>query len=196
LEERWYRENEIENGQRQFVVADPDGYLLRFFTDLGQRSAQRRSVDTGRRTVPFELELVIDNLPAGFDALRAEALAEGFRQMERLATDWDARITVFDRESEALLAARLKGALAGIGGLTIDPVVPDALRMRRFYVRPAFRRSGVGRQLVTALSARAPADQLITVNAAPASVPFWTSIGFTPDAHNGHTHILDRARRR
>jgi catechol 2,3-dioxygenase-like lactoylglutathione lyase family enzyme len=37
LEERWYRENQIENGQRQFVVADPDGYLLRFFTDLGQR---------------------------------------------------------------------------------------------------------------------------------------------------------------
>jgi catechol 2,3-dioxygenase-like lactoylglutathione lyase family enzyme len=39
LEERWYRQNEIENGQRQFVVADPDGYLLRFFTDLGQRPA-------------------------------------------------------------------------------------------------------------------------------------------------------------
>ena len=37
LEERWYRENQIEHGQRQFVVADPDGYLLRFFTALGQR---------------------------------------------------------------------------------------------------------------------------------------------------------------
>jgi catechol 2,3-dioxygenase-like lactoylglutathione lyase family enzyme len=40
LEERWYRADEIENGQRQFVVADPDGYLLRFFTDLGERPAQ------------------------------------------------------------------------------------------------------------------------------------------------------------
>ncbi len=37
IEERWYRANEIENGNRQFVVADPDGYLLRFFSDLGQR---------------------------------------------------------------------------------------------------------------------------------------------------------------
>jgi catechol 2,3-dioxygenase-like lactoylglutathione lyase family enzyme len=37
LEERWYRRNEIENGHRQFVVADPDGYLLRFSTRLGQR---------------------------------------------------------------------------------------------------------------------------------------------------------------
>jgi hypothetical protein len=38
LEERWYRQEQIENGNRQFVVGDPDGYLMRFFTDLGQRS--------------------------------------------------------------------------------------------------------------------------------------------------------------
>ena len=37
LEERWYRQDGIENGARQFVIADPDGYLLRFFTELGQR---------------------------------------------------------------------------------------------------------------------------------------------------------------
>ena len=37
MEERWYRQDIIEAGNRQFVVADPDGYLLRFFEDLGQR---------------------------------------------------------------------------------------------------------------------------------------------------------------
>lgn len=37
LEERWYRVNDREAGNRQFVVADPDGYLLRFFQDLGMR---------------------------------------------------------------------------------------------------------------------------------------------------------------
>ena len=37
LEDRWYRQDAIENGNRQFVVANPDGYLLRFFTGLGQR---------------------------------------------------------------------------------------------------------------------------------------------------------------
>jgi catechol 2,3-dioxygenase-like lactoylglutathione lyase family enzyme len=37
MEERWYRRNDHEVGNRQFVVADPDGYALRFFTDLGQR---------------------------------------------------------------------------------------------------------------------------------------------------------------
>jgi catechol 2,3-dioxygenase-like lactoylglutathione lyase family enzyme len=39
IEERWYRQNDIEYGNRQFVVADPDGYLLRFFGSLGQRPA-------------------------------------------------------------------------------------------------------------------------------------------------------------
>lgn len=37
MEERWYRRNDHHVGNRQFVVADPDGYLLRFFTDLGRR---------------------------------------------------------------------------------------------------------------------------------------------------------------
>lgn len=37
LEEKWYRKDQAELGNRQFVVADPDGYLLRFFTDLGAR---------------------------------------------------------------------------------------------------------------------------------------------------------------
>ena len=41
LEERWYRRDEVEYGRRQFVVADPDGYLLRLSTSLGQRPAQR-----------------------------------------------------------------------------------------------------------------------------------------------------------
>jgi len=39
LEERWYRRDGQERGQRQFVVADPDGYLLRFYTYLGIRPA-------------------------------------------------------------------------------------------------------------------------------------------------------------
>jgi catechol 2,3-dioxygenase-like lactoylglutathione lyase family enzyme len=38
LEERWYRRDHAEFGNRQFVVLDPDGYMLRFAQDLGQRS--------------------------------------------------------------------------------------------------------------------------------------------------------------
>ena len=39
LEDRWYRRDDVLLGNRQFVVLDPDGYLLRFFEDLGQRPA-------------------------------------------------------------------------------------------------------------------------------------------------------------
>ena len=38
LEEKWYRRDDHEVGNRQFVVTDPDGYLLRLFEDLGMRS--------------------------------------------------------------------------------------------------------------------------------------------------------------
>jgi catechol 2,3-dioxygenase-like lactoylglutathione lyase family enzyme len=37
LEERWYRHELSEVGNRQFVVIDPDGYLLRFVRVLGRR---------------------------------------------------------------------------------------------------------------------------------------------------------------
>ncbi len=37
LEQRWYRVGDDEAGNHQFVVSDPDGYLLRFFEDLGTR---------------------------------------------------------------------------------------------------------------------------------------------------------------
>ena len=140
----------------------------------------------------LKTEAVIEDLPTGFDALQTDARAEGFRQIERLATDWGTRATRFDRDGEALLAVRVDGTLAGVGGLTVEPVVPNALRMRRFYVRPAFRRGGIGRQLVMALLARARPSQLITVNAAPGSIPFWEPLGFRPDQRDGHTHILDR----
>ena len=41
LEERWYRQADEEAGVRQFVVADPDGYLLRFGSGLGRRPVDR-----------------------------------------------------------------------------------------------------------------------------------------------------------
>jgi catechol 2,3-dioxygenase-like lactoylglutathione lyase family enzyme len=36
---RWTERGAMQAGNRQFVVADPDGYLLRFYTSLGSRPA-------------------------------------------------------------------------------------------------------------------------------------------------------------
>jgi catechol 2,3-dioxygenase-like lactoylglutathione lyase family enzyme len=41
LEERWYRRGDAQLGQCQFVVQDPDGYLLRFCQVLGSRPLPR-----------------------------------------------------------------------------------------------------------------------------------------------------------
>ena len=38
LEEKWYQTGTVEEGNKQFLVQDPDGYLLRFFEDLGTRN--------------------------------------------------------------------------------------------------------------------------------------------------------------
>jgi catechol 2,3-dioxygenase-like lactoylglutathione lyase family enzyme len=37
-EQKWYRTGEIETGVHQFLVQDPDGYLVRFSAWVGERS--------------------------------------------------------------------------------------------------------------------------------------------------------------
>ena len=40
-EEKWYRAGDVEIGVRQFLIQDPDGYLVRLQQELGERPAQR-----------------------------------------------------------------------------------------------------------------------------------------------------------
>jgi catechol 2,3-dioxygenase-like lactoylglutathione lyase family enzyme len=37
LRTKWYRAGEVERGQSEFIIQDPDGYLLRFCQSLGDR---------------------------------------------------------------------------------------------------------------------------------------------------------------
>jgi GNAT superfamily N-acetyltransferase len=144
----------------------------------------------------MRLERVLIELPAGFDTLRAEARSERYRHLDRLADEWNSGNMRFDRDGEALFAAWVGADLAGIGGLTIDPVLPGALRMRRFYVRKSFRRSGVGRAIAEKLLAQAHAScRPVTVNSAAGSEPFWESLGFVSDRNDGHTHVLRSTKR-
>ncbi len=38
IEENWYRQDGKLLGNKEFLIQDPDGYLLRFFQDLGEKS--------------------------------------------------------------------------------------------------------------------------------------------------------------
>ena len=37
IEENWYRQDDKLLGNREFLIRDPDGYLLRFSEDLGEK---------------------------------------------------------------------------------------------------------------------------------------------------------------
>eukprot|EP00037_Helgoeca_nana_P013171 m.121000 g.121000 ORF g.121000 m.121000 type:complete len:202 (-) comp21871_c0_seq1:453-1058(-) len=45
LEAAWYNRGDHYVGNHQFLVQDPDGYLLRFFSDLGEKKKDSSSVE-------------------------------------------------------------------------------------------------------------------------------------------------------
>lgn len=49
LAERSYRADTVERGQREFLVQNPDGYLLRFAQPLGERPSMTDVLPGERR---------------------------------------------------------------------------------------------------------------------------------------------------
>lgn len=98
--------------------------------------------------------------------------------MSRLAQEWAATREMF----VCLLGATGADGLIAIGGLTVEPEFTDepAMRIRRLYVRPYARRTGVGRTLGTALLQEAlDTVRLVTVNAGGTLAPaYWIALGF------------------
>ena len=132
-------------------------------------------------------------LPMDFEDLRISAAAEGYRFLDRLHREWVEGSNRFSRPSEQLVVARYGARIAGIGGLTKEPALSCAFRMRRFYVRPKDRRTGIGRDIATLLlNGRKPSGALVTVNAATPGAPaFWSALGFDRAAGAaGYSHIL------
>jgi putative acetyltransferase len=85
----------------------------------------------------------------------------------------------------ALLLATVDGAVAGCGALRPLPDVdyPNACEMKRLYVRPAFRRFGIGRLLAQALldcGLQAGYSNLLldTLDDMEAARGLYTSLGF------------------
>jgi len=48
IEEEWYGTGDVLSGQREFLVQDPDGYLLRFAEFLGEREKATHRADLDR----------------------------------------------------------------------------------------------------------------------------------------------------
>ena len=134
-------------------------------------------------------------MPGGFATLRAEADAENIRNVSRLEQDWASGAERFERPGEILLAAFDDETLVAVGGLTIEPdPAVRALRLRRLYVRPAWRKRGIGRALATGLIEHGfQSVDLLTLNAGvPGASGFWEALGFRRVGHETRTHELSR----
>lgn len=126
--------------------------------------------------------------PAGFAALVAEAQAEGFERPAGAGVEAEPPILV--------LTAETAGALAGIGALAAD-AGHGVLRIYNVFVRPAFRRAGVGRALAQRLIAEGAARgrALVLTAATPQACAFWRAMGFARTGLASHTHELAFAER-
>ena len=93
----------------------------------------------------------------GLDVLIAEAGAEGFDFLDRLTEDWATGTYRFDGEHEGLFGVYCGTELVAVGALSVDPFAgrADTGRLRRIFVRKAWRGQGIGEGLVRALMGEA-----------------------------------------
>lgn len=134
-------------------------------------------------------------LPApGVEILQSEAQVEGYEFIDTLVEDWASGTNRFDAPGEALCGCLDQGLLVAVGGLNCDPFAgrPDMGRIRRVYVRSAWRNRGMGRALVTALVEEArnhfTCVRLRAENAGAARL--YESMGFVPIDSPDASHML------
>lgn len=139
----------------------------------------------------FDIVVIRDELPPGFEILRHAADDEAFGMLTVLKEEWESGANRFDGPGEALVAALDGAVLAGLGAISRDHDLEGALRMSRFYVYPPYRRQGVGRAIAEfLLQLPEVEDKVVTLSAPHAEAArFWEALGFVRDPKEGHTHI-------
>jgi GNAT superfamily N-acetyltransferase len=139
------------------------------------------------------IQKIVLPLP-GLEELHVEAKRDGYDFIDTLVNEWTSGANRFEGPGEVLCGHLDHGQLVAVGGLTIDPFTtqPQTGRIRRVYVRSAWRNQGVGRALVSTLVEQARKSfrhvRLRAENASAAHL--YESIGFTPIEDPGATHIL------
>ncbi|WP_448651477.1 GNAT family N-acetyltransferase [Pseudomonas fluorescens] len=135
----------------------------------------------------------VTHLPSQISALEKEAVAEGFRFITRLTSEWHSGTNRFDAPGECLMAVYLDRQLVGIGGLSIDPFTHARTgRLRRVYVVPTSRGQQIGRQLVSALLAHAALyfERVRLYTDTSEGSTFYLRCGFTRTEDAQATHIV------
>jgi GNAT superfamily N-acetyltransferase len=108
--------------------------------------------------------------------------------------EWASARNCFDGPGETLCGGLDSDLLVAVGALSCDPFagLPHMGRIRKVYVRPAWRNQGVGRTLVSALVDQARSHfscvRLRAENDGAARL--YERLGFTPISNPDASHIL------
>jgi GNAT superfamily N-acetyltransferase len=130
----------------------------------------------------------------GIKELRSEALGEGYNFVERLIEECATGTNRYDRPGETLLGCFDDevdgGILVAVGGLNIDPFAndPSVGRVRRVYVRPAWRKRGIGPALVERSRGQFRRVRLRAENADAGRI--YERMGFAPTTEPDATHVM------
>ncbi|RXH54908.1 GNAT family N-acetyltransferase [Granulicella sibirica] len=128
----------------------------------------------------------------GLEELIAEAGAEGFDFLDELIADWESGKYRFDGPHEGLFGVYVVDELVAIGALSVDPFVgrADTGRLRRIFVRKAWRRQGIGEGLVKALMVEAAKGYAIVRLRAetPYAAGLYERMGFVPIVDENASH--------
>ncbi len=134
-------------------------------------------------------------LPArGIESLQSEARQEGYEFIDTLVEEWATATARFDGPGETLCGGLDLDLLVAVGALSCDPYAGrlDMGRIRKVYVRPAWRGQGVGRTLVSTLVDQARSHfscvRLRAENEGAARL--YERLGFISISHPDASHIL------
>lgn len=133
--------------------------------------------------------------------LQVEARAEGHEFIDQLIGDWTSAEQRFDGPGELLAGAFVDGELVAVGGLTRDPFVAQEKtgRIRKVYVRAAYRKAGIGTSLLNYLIEKAgECFDIVRLQAASEEASrLYERLGFAPisEAKASHKLILKSTKR-
>lgn len=130
---------------------------------------------------------------ADLEPLLEASVAEGYRHMTRLVSDYKSRANRFEGRGEVLLIARAEDEVVlGVCGLNAT-ARPGIGRLRRFYVLPAVRSQGIGAALLERIvnAARLHFTRLELRTNDPRAAAFYFSHGFQAVQREDATHELE-----
>ena len=166
MKENWYRNNDVLLGNKEFLVMDPDGYLLRFYQDIGTKavkedekknsSVKRILGDLGIETAGIDDISDLNKMFASLLEYQRINFDENIKSGLTMSSFFDKRI---DSKDEVIYVAKVDKKTVGYiyGYIDSDNKIKKELeaKIESIYVEEDFRNNQIGRQLIEKFIERA-----------------------------------------